>query len=150
MEIITTKIEMERRMFAKMGELFPEMSDYDKRKTSIALSEMTSIEIHNTNKDMSKTLMDLVIEYEVNRKKFRDAIEMIQANTKILMYNLKKEALITYKTNPKTKKTELVGRSQVLTDMVKFINKMDEMVLDFYENVYKIKDEKGIQTDLFT
>jgi hypothetical protein len=150
MELVSTKTSIERSMYAKMEELFPAMSDYDKRRVSIALSDIANSLVVESNSDTTKRLNDLVIEYEVNRKKFRDVIEMIQANTKTLLFNLKKEALITYKTNPKTKKTELVGRSQVLTDVVKFINRMDEMVLDFYENVYKIKDERGIQTDLFT
>jgi hypothetical protein len=150
MEIITTKISLERKMFEKMGELFPSMSDYDKRKISLAMSELADAEVKDSNRETSKTLTELVIEYEMNRKKFRDSVEMIQSNTKNLLINLKKEALITYKTNPKTKKTELVGRSDVLTDVVRFINKMDDMVLDFYENVYKIKDERGVQTDLFT
>jgi hypothetical protein len=72
-----------------------------------------------------------------------------------MLEGFKKQGFIKYDKDPKTKKTIMVARTAMVTDMVQFLNQLNQMVMDFYQNVYKIDNSEdayktGIQqTSLF-
>jgi hypothetical protein len=107
------------------------------------------MEVISSTTEFANLNMTLSLEYEQNRVKFREHIEYIQTETEKLMKELTKMGLVYFEKNPKTNKPELKGRSTATTGVVKFLNALNEQVLDFYENVYKLQPDGKIQTSLF-
>lgn len=104
---------------------------------------------------MAETYQANVLELEQHRKMFKDQVEFLEKNTKVMLDSFKRQGFIKYDKDPKTKKTIMVARTSMVTDMVQFLNQLNQMVMDFYQNVYKIDSSEdaykaGIQqTSLF-
>lgn len=103
----------------------------------------------DSNTEFAILNMNLTTEYEQNRLKFKEQIEFLQKETEKLMNELKKMGMVYFEKNPKTNKVEMKARSTAMVSIVKFLNALEEQVLDFYQNVYKIESDGKIQTSLF-
>lgn len=112
-------------------------------------AEVGYTEIVNSTTDFANLQMSLSVEYEQNRLKFKEHIEFLQKETEKLMNELRKMGMVYFEKNNKTNRVELKGRSTVTTGVVKFLNELNDQVLDFFENVYKIEPDGKIQTSLF-
>jgi len=146
----STRKHIEDKMFDKLEIDFPELTQHQIRKISLSMAEIAIDMIVESNSKTTESLNKVILDLEQHRKKFRDNIEMLQKHTKSMIAKFQKDALISFKNNPKTNKAEMVGRSSVITDMVKFINELNDSVLDFYENVYEIKEDRDTQINLFS
>lgn len=103
----------------------------------------------SSNSEFAILNMNLTTEYEQNRFKFREQVEFLQKETEKLMLELKKMGMVYFEKNPKTNKVELKARSTAMVGIVKFLNALEEQVLDFYQNVYKIEPDGKTQMSLF-
>jgi len=145
-----TKKILEDEFYKKLEAKFPDKSVHEIRKLSLFMAEETNSLLGQSNAETLELYRESTLKLEQHRKAFRDNIDMIQKNTQVLLNVFQKESLVTIRTNPKTKKTELVGRSAVITKMVEFINQLNDLIMDFYENVYEIKADRETQTKLFS
>lgn len=103
----------------------------------------------SSNSEFAIMNMNLTTEYEQNRLKFREQVEFLQKETDKLMNELKKLGMVYFEKNPKNNKIELKARSTAMVGIVKFLNALEEQVLDFYQNVYKIEPDGKTQMSLF-
>jgi hypothetical protein len=96
-------------------------------------------------------LNNAINDLETHRKEFQDHIQFLQKNTTKILEILKSKALVYYDSDPKTNKNVLVGRTNVLTEVVSFMNILNNMVISYYKDVYKIQqnEDKTTQTSLF-
>lgn len=92
-----------------------------------------------------------VSDYEAHRKKFRDHIEEIQSKANQLLAHYKKGGFVKYEKDPASHRIMMKARTSVLEETTKFLNELNSMVRDFYENVYKMEEniQKPNQTSLF-
>jgi hypothetical protein len=125
------------------------LTEHQAHKSANRAAEVGFMEVISSTTEFANLNMTLSLEYEQNRVKFREHIEYIQTETEKLMKELTKMGLVYFEKNPKTNKPELKGRSTATTGVVKFLNALNEQVLDFYENVYKLQPDGKIQTSLF-
>jgi len=135
----------------KLDESYPEMPETDRRKLA-SLIQGISLEILLENMDgISKTYSETVIEMESHKKLFKDHIESMQKDCKALMEAFKRHGIVSLEIDPKTRKPMLKPRSAVAAEMVAFLNKLNSLTMSFYENVYKIEEDKDYttQTTLF-
>lgn len=103
----------------------------------------------DSNSDFAILNMNLTTEYEQNRLKFREQVEFLQKETERLMLELKKMGMVYFEKNTKTNRIEMKARSTAMVGIVKFLNALEEQVVDFYQNVYKVESDGKIQTSLF-
>ena len=136
-------------MFETLEAEFEHLTQHQMRKISLSMAEIAHGMMTEANEQTMTSLNKAILDLEQHKKKYRDTIDTIQRDMKIMLERLKKDGLVTLKNNPKTNKVELIGRSTVVTDMVKFINAMNDTVMDFYENVYEISNKEA-QMNLFS
>ena len=136
---------------AKMAEAYPEMSESVRRKIATLMQQL-AIEIMLENSDaLTKSYHENIMELENHRRMFREHIEYLQKYTKILMESFKKNSMVKVYFDSKTRKNVLKPNTSVIGDTVAFLNKLNELTIEFYENVYKIEasNDSSIQTTLF-
>lgn len=92
-----------------------------------------------------------VIDLESYRNQFHEHIEFLQAVSKKIIEILKQKGLVHYEYDMKKKKNVMKGRTNVLTETVEYFNILNDMVIDYYKNVYKIEvsPDKATQPTLF-
>lgn len=136
---------------AKLAEAYPDMGESNRRNIASLMQKIAmDIIIENTD-GISRAYTDAVIEMEKHRGQFREHIELIQKQTKIVLESFKKNSMVSIDFDQKLKKPVLKARTTVIADTVNFLNKLQDSTIDFYENVYKIEggNDFGIQTTLF-
>jgi len=147
----TLKNKLFEAIEKKLDESYPEMPESDRRKLA-SLIQSISLKILLENMDgISKTYSETVLEMESHKKMFKDHIESMQKDYKALMEAFKRHGIVSLEIDPKTRKPMLKPRSAVAAEMVAFLNKLNSLTMSFYENVYKIEDDKDYttQTTLF-
>ena len=145
------KNKMLNEFVSKLTENHPELSEYTIRTISSELSNVAN-DIHLANNDgLGDLLNNAINDLETHRKEFQDHIQFLQKNTTKILEILKSKALVYYDSDPKTNKNVLVGRTNVLTEVVSFMNILNNMVISYYKDVYKIQqnEDKTTQTSLF-
>jgi len=106
-----------------------------------------------------KIMIDLYHEntltLEKSRSQFHEMVIFIERNTAIVIEKLKEMGMIK-KDYDKQGKPFIKGKTSVVTDMVNYLNKLNDLVIQFYEEVYQVqkmdsmKDENGrVQGNLF-
>ena len=124
------------------------------RKVANTLA-FASMEIHDENfENLSKLHGELSLNYERNRTQFIGMVNFIEKSSKFILTTFKKETLVKMEYSALTRKTQMKANSSVLTDVVKYFNQMNELVIKFYSDVYEIekvdpKDTDVKQTSLF-
>jgi hypothetical protein len=147
--IKTTKNVLEEQMSEAIEEMYPDFTPHQTRKISVKLSEIAKNMIFESNAEILESLTEANLKLEQHRNLFRSNIDSIQNQSKIVLAKLEADGLVSYKKNSKNGKTELVGRSSVIVQMVFFINKLNDMIIHFFEEVYKIQPDKSTNTSLF-
>lgn len=104
------------------------------------------------NQNMSEHYKEIILEAEQTKRMFREHIEVLQAETKDILKVLKANGMVKMEYNPKLKKNVMVARTSVLQETVNFLNKMNSLVIEFYQDVYKVEEsnnEDRLQITLF-
>ncbi len=126
-----------------------------KRQIASLLS-VEAVEVHDENfKKLTELYKELTINNEKTRSQFIGMVNFIEKSTKIIVDSFKRQSFI--KIEPKLGgKNTMVGRTAMVTDMVKYLNSLNELVINFYKDVYQIdkisdkeQEKEKIQASLF-
>ena len=130
------------------------LSDVQKRQISNLLSSY-AIEVHDDNfKKLSALNQENTLILEKSSSQFIGMINFIERTTNPLIDKLRVQGVV--KVELHGGKSKMVGRSSVVTEMVKYINTLNELVINFYRDIYQIekvsdkeKEKEKIQSSLF-
>lgn len=130
-------------------------TEVQKRYISNKLA-IDAVAIHDENfKKLSELHKELSINNEKTRSQFIGMVNFIEKSTKPIFDSFKKQGFIKVGASVNGK-NNLVGRTTMVTDMVKFLNTLNELVFNFYKDVYQIekvdekeKQKEKIQSSLF-
>lgn len=146
----STKTKNLDAFYTVMQDKFPHIKESDARKIANELL-ILSMQISKENAEGFVRLHnETLLELEQHRTLFREHIELIEKYTNTIMESFKRQGFVKPETDPKTGKTILKARTSLTTELVQFLNKLNDTVFDFYKNVYKIeshtqKGESGFQ-----
>lgn len=148
---------MKERIKNIMYEHFIEVLENDKsiqlegallRKVANTLA-VASMDVHDENfKILLKSHGELVLNYERNRTQFIGMVNFIEKSSKFILTTFKKETLVKMEYSALTRKTQMKANSNVLTDVVKYFNHMNDLVVKFYSDVYEIEKVDPKETDV--
>jgi hypothetical protein len=125
-----------------------------KRQIANLLSSSGS-DIHEDNfKILSELYQELVLSDEKTRKQFIGMINFIEKNTKVILDSFKAQGFIKIEYNALKKKSVVKARTDMLLQVADYLNVMNDLVISFYTDVYKIekvneKEKDFMQTKLF-
>jgi hypothetical protein len=145
-------------MFLEAIELESNIKLTEAEKRSLCnLLATQAVHVHDANFDALKEQYEEVLkDQEKTRTQFIGFINFIEKSTKVMLDYLRKMSLISYDYDAVKKKTILKSRTSVVQELVNFCNKMNDLVIKFYNDVYKIdlvddkdKNQDQIQGKLF-
>ena len=130
-------------------------SDVQKRYIASKLS-VEAVSVHDENfKKLTELHKELLINNEKTRSQFIGMVNFIEKSTKSLIDSFKRQGFLKVDMLPNGK-GKMVGRTSMVTDMVKYLNTLNELVINFYKDVYQIekvsdkeKEKEKIQASLF-
>jgi sorbitol-specific phosphotransferase system component IIA len=109
----------------------------------------------SSHKAMVEMYHENTLTLEKSRSQFHEMVIFIEKYTNVILENLKEMGMIK-KDFDKHGKAVVKGKTTVVTDMVNYMNKLNDLVIQFYQEVYLIqkmddmKDENGrVQGSLF-
>ena len=141
METIKNKIQAD--FLREMEEMLPQMPEHARRAMASRLSHIAAEAVRENSEGFAREYVTAISEMEAHKKMFRDHIDDLQVSTKALLTEMRREGFATTKNDPKTGKLMLVGRTTILTGIIALLNRMNDMVSDFYTRVYKIGPDGG-------
>lgn len=132
------------------------LSDADKRNICNLLAS-SGTDIYEENfKKLNESYQELVLSDEQTRTQFIGMINFIEKNTKVLINNFIKQGVIRLEHNAIKKKQMVKAKTTMLVEVADYLNVMNDLVLSFYTDVYKIdkvdekeKQKEKIQGQLF-
>ena len=123
-------------------------TEVQKRYISNKLA-IEAVGIHDENfKKLSELHKELSINNEKTRSQFIGMVNFIEKSSKPIFDSFLRQGFLKVDMLPNGKK-RMIGRTSVVADMVKFVNTLNELVFNFYKDVYQIEkvDEKEIQKE---
>lgn len=126
----------------------PTISENDRWRVANDLAESAHAMMQSHNESISATYNANALELEQIKKKFRDNIEMIDKSAGALIANFRHNGFMKVETDRKTGRSKLVGRTTMVDDMVIFLNQMNDLVMNFYQEVYKIEGNNSVEYDV--
>jgi len=147
----TIKKKIKDGMTAYLYESHPTLSEYQKNKIANDLRDMATDYIYKNSDGLQLLVSNAVTDLEQFRHQFQEYIDFLQLTTKKILEILKKQGVVYYEYDQKKKKNVMKGRSAVLTETVEYFNLLNDMVIDYYKNVYKVEttSDKLVQSALF-
>jgi hypothetical protein len=120
------------------------MPELTARKIAFSLSQdAMALMIENTN-ELTSMLNQTIISHEQHRNEFKQHIDFLREQTKEITLQMLKDKVVTW--GQEGKKKVLIPKSTVMTYIVSYINKVDDMVKKYYLEVFKIDfDEQNKQ-----
>jgi hypothetical protein len=82
----------------------------------------------------------MTVSHESNRGQFKKHIDLLQKETNRLLVNFKENSFVTKKYDENKKTMVLKGRTTMVDEMVYFLNLMNDSVILFYKDVYKVEE----------
>lgn len=136
---------------SKMANIYPTMEEHQIRNISYHLSNIAHDTFMHNDEGLSELLGDAIKDLEEHRTQFQEHILFLQKNSKKILEILKSKSLVYYDSDPKLNKNVLKGRTNVLTEVVVYMNILNDMVIAYYKDVYKIQqnEDRTVQTSLF-
>jgi hypothetical protein len=141
----TLKTKLFEAMEKKLAENYPTMQESSRRKLASLFQEVSLTILAENIDGLSKSHADIALEMESHKKMFRDHLEAIQKHYKTVMESFKTMGVVKTEIDRKTQRPVMIGRTTVVTEMVVFLNYLNNLTMDFFENVYKIEDTKDYQ-----
>lgn len=119
---------------------YPELSEAKRRRLAEKLGDKAySIYSENT-KGLVKQLSEMTNSHESHRAQFKQHIDLLQKETNRLLAIFKEKAFVTKIYDENRKTTVLKGKTSMVDDMVYFLNLMNDSVILFYKEVYKMEE----------
>lgn len=123
------------------------LTDAQKRNICNLLAA-SSTDIYEDNfKKLNESYQELVLSDEQTRTQFIGMINFIEKNTKVLINNFITQGFIRLEHNALKKKQVVKAKTTMLVEVANYLNIMNDLVLSFYTDVYKIEkvDKKELQ-----
>ena len=132
-------------------ELHPEIKEYSRRKLASALAESCYDTYIKNSEELVKLNAEVILSLEQNRKQFKDYIDLLQSKTNRMLDKFKSESFVKKEYDSYSQKYILKGRTKMVDDMVDLLNLLNEQVILFYKNVYKVEQQsiENQQINLF-
>ena len=121
-------------------EEYPELTEAKRRRLANRLSDKAQIEYLENSKGLTQLLKDMSSSHEAHRGQFKRHIDMLQKETNRVLTNFKSNGFVTKKYDEYRKMTVLKGKTTMVDDMVEFLNIVNDSVISFYKEVYKIEE----------
>lgn len=119
---------------------YPELSEAKRRRLAEKLGDKAySIYSQNTQ-GLVKQLSEMTNGHEAHRAQFKQHIDLLQKETNRLLAIFKEKAFVTKIYDENRKTTVLKGKTSMVDDMVYFLNLMNDSVILFYKEVYKMEE----------
>lgn len=138
----TTKNELLEAFLKIISEKHPQLDEKQSWRIASDLSKYASELTLAHNKGISESYQNAVYELEQHRNQFREHIEFIDKTVKTLFASFKRQGFFKAEIDKKTGRNKLIGRTAMVTEMVVFLNNLEDDVAEFYEKVYKIEEHK--------
>jgi hypothetical protein len=147
----TIKKKIKDGITTYLDESHPTLSEYQKNKIANDVRDMATDYIYKNSEGLQLLVSNAVTDLEQFRHQFQEYIDFLQLTTKKILEILKKQGVVYYEYDQKKKKNVMKGRSAVLTETVEYFNLLNDMVIDYYKNVYKVEttSDKLVQSALF-
>ena len=126
-----------------IAEKHPQLNDSQSWRVASDLSKYASELTLAHNKGISESYQNVVYELEQHRNLFREHIEMVDKSVKGLLASFKRQTFVKVEIDKKTGRNKLVGRTAMVTEMVQFLNELEDNVAEFYEKVYKVEEQNA-------
>lgn len=132
-----------------------EMIEVDTRTLRMIATAMSEIAIEmgiKNNQNLTELYKNVVNDLELSRFKTLEMIKYMESATNRLIAAFEKDAMIKMEFDSLKKRNVIVARTSVLKETIVFLNKLNELVANFYEQVYKIDleiNKEKIQGTLF-
>ena len=135
----------------KLQTEYPDIEEHKIRDISYKLTNVAHDLFVSNDEGLSSLLENAVKDLEEHRNMFQEHILFLQKNSKQILDILKSKSLVYFDSDPKTKKNVLKGRTSVLSEVVIYMNILNDMVISYYKDVYKIEQnvDRTIQSSLF-
>ncbi len=132
------------------------LSDAQKRNICNLLAA-AGTDIHDDNfKLLNESYQELVLSDEQTRTQFIGMINFIEKNSKVLINSFVTQGFVKLEFNALKKKQVAKAKTNMLVSVVDYLNVMNDLVVNFYTDVYKIdkldtkeKEKEKIQGQLF-
>lgn len=138
------KNHLKDNIFQSFLEVFekdlPELTEAQKRKLAEKLVDKAYIIYAENSKGLSEQLTEMTKTHEAHRGQFKKHIDMLQKETNRVLTNFKSNGFVTKKYDEYRKMTVLKGKTTMVDDMVEFLNIVNDSVISFYKEVYKIEE----------
>lgn len=127
------------------------------RRNVANILAVVGTEVHDENfKNMNTMYQELILKHEKTRKQFIGMVNFIEKSTKVLLDVFKSNTFVKSDYDPIKKKNVIKGRTSMVTDMVDYLNRLNDLVIKFYDEVYEVpkisekeKEREHIQSSLF-
>ena len=138
------KNHLKDNIFQSFLEVFetdlPELTEAQKRRLAEKLVDKAYIIYAENSKGLSEQLTEMTKTHEAHRGQFKKHIDMLQKETNRVLTNFKGNGFVTKKYYEYRKMTVLKGKTTMVDDMVEFLNIVNDSVISFYKEVYKIEE----------
>jgi hypothetical protein len=119
---------------------YPELSEAKRRRLAEKLMDKAHVLYMENSKGLMQQLSEMTTSHEAHRGQFKKHIDMLQKETNRVLVNFKQNGFVTKKYDENRKITVLKGRTTMVDDMVDFLNIVNDSVILFYKEVYKIEE----------
>lgn len=143
----TTKNTLRDKFLAQLEKDHQNLSENQRWKIANDLADSALDIIHLQVEELSRMYNANALELEQHKKQFRDHIEFVELRAKTLINDFRYNGFMKVE-NDRNGKAKLVGRTTMVTDMVNFLNALNERVMKFYKEVYKIEGNSSQEFDV--
>lgn len=123
-----------------LDEDYPELSEAKRRRLAEKLGDKAYKIYTDNSQGLIQQLSDMTVSHESNRGQFKKHIDLLQKETNRLLVNFKENGFVTKKYDENKKTMVLKGRTTMVDEMVYFLNLMNDSVILFYKDVYKVEE----------
>lgn len=123
-----------------LEEEYPELTEAKRRRLAEKLGDKAYTIYGENSQGLIKQLSEMTSSHESHRGQFKKHIDMLQKETARVLANFKSHGFVTKKYDENRKMTVLKGKTTMVDDMVDFLNIVNDSVILFYKEVYKIEE----------
>lgn len=146
----TFRNELFETFVLRLQDLYPNLTEAECRSISTNLSTTALALMIDNGKKLRELIAQAVLDKEQHALMFKNHIEFIQSQTRVVIKDYIDKGIVEFYINPKTNKQEMRARSTALQATITYFNALNDQVKKFYKEVYKITDgDTPHQTNLF-
>lgn len=119
---------------------YPELTEAKRRRLAEKLGDKAYTIYSENTQGLVKQLSEMTNSHESHRAQFKQYIDLLQKETNRLLVGFKEKSFVTKQYDENRKTMVLKGKTTMVDDMVYFLNLMNDSVILFYKEVYKMEE----------